>query len=576
MRNAPLSSGCAALSLVLLAGTAGAQVAADRPVSLPFPLVPVELVGSSALRLDVEPALLGELRDQRAATVSGVLFPEGEDFQEVSLALRRLDVVRPDAQLFVDGDLVGGHAELTAGFSAWIGSVVGEEDSDVYLAITSTGAHGWIRRGDAKATLIAQRNEDGSFEGAGSILVRTDDPAYVAAQVERPFRCEYQRVPADRAPQRGASDARPQGQGTISRSTTSAIEAPVAVESDHAFWQLFNNTTAAQNYALALFGSVSARYLDQINTAITIPYLALYSTPADPWQSPENGGGSVDLLFEFDDYWATSGFPNGAVLGHLISADFLGGGVAYYSGTQAVGLFCDPEFGTAVSSHIHGQTSFPTPLQDDFNWDFIVTAHETGHNWGTTHTHEFCPTPLDQCSPSFGSCQTSQVCQTGTIMSYCHLCPGGIFNSQTQFHPTVQADLTQAAIDANAAGCLPDYPLATTSPRNGTGVNPNGFAETSPPALGTAWTSTVDIALTGHSASILSISSNGPTTIPFGGFGELLILPPVLKPVDFGFGSHSIPLPNDSALLGVPLYVQASAVVPGLRFYNALDICLGH
>jgi len=68
----------------------------------------------------------------------------------------------------------------------------------------------------------------------------------------------------------------------------------------------------------------------------------------------------------------------------------------------------------------------------------MVTSHEIGHNMGTTHTHNFCPEPADSCAPSgyFGSCQTAQVCiTTGTIMSYCHLCSGGLANVVLSFHP---------------------------------------------------------------------------------------------------------------------------------------------
>jgi hypothetical protein len=452
--------------------------------------------------------------------------------------------------------------------------VAGEVDSEVFLAITSTGSRGWIRRGESKAMLVAEPNEDGTWTDASSVLIRQDDPLYVAAQPERSFECDYKRVPVGQA-------AMPSGQAQAGRAPKSppthkgspAFEAKMAVESDHAFWQIFFNTTAATNYALSLWGAVSSRYLGQMNTVVTIPYLALYTTPADPWVTPEMGGGTVDLLFELDDYWALSGFPNGAVLGHIISGDGLGGGVAYYSGTQGVGLFCDPVFGTAVSANMDGSTSIPVPLQDDFNWDFIVTAHETGHNWGTTHTHEICPTPLDQCSPFFGACQTAQVCQTGTIMSYCHLCPGGIFNSASQFHPVIAADLTTASLAA-AGVCLGDYYIATAATRNGTGVNPAGFAQVTPAVIGTNWQTTVNLGLTGHGVSLVLLSTNGPTTLPLGA-GELLIIPPFIKPASVAFGSHPIALPNDMSLLGVEVNTQGAGAVPGLQFYNAIDICIG-
>ena len=72
--------------------------------------------------------------------------------------------------------------------------------------------------------------------------------------------------------------------------------------------------------------------------------------------------------------------------------------------------------------------------------------HELGHNFSTPHTHNYCPVPIDQCAPAgfFGDCQTGEVCTTsGTIMSYCHACPGGLSNYTTWFHPIV-ADVMRA------------------------------------------------------------------------------------------------------------------------------------
>ncbi|MFM8784976.1 MAG: PA14 domain-containing protein, partial [Phycisphaerales bacterium] len=106
------------------------------------------------------------------------------------------------------------------------------------------------------------------------------------------------------------------------------------------------------------------------------------------------------------------------------------GGIAWLR--AACGLY-----GYSVSANLAG--SFPYPLVNNAggNWDIMVTAHELGHNVGAPHTHNHCPVPADSCAPSdyFGQCQASQVCiPTGTIMSYCHLCSGGMANIQLGFH----------------------------------------------------------------------------------------------------------------------------------------------
>ena len=224
-------------------------------------------------------------------------------------------------------------------------------------------------------------------------------------------------------------------------------ELPIAVETDYEFFQLFGNFTAAQVYAVSLFGAVSARYREQLQTVITLPYLGLYTTAADPWTSQGVGGTSVDLLYEFQTAWYPN-MPVDAALGHFLSGASLGGGVAWLDS------LCLPEYRFGVSGNLGGNLPLPV-AQGPLNWDFVVVAHEIGHNLSTLHTHDYCP-PLDECAPSgyFGSCQTKQTCvSNGTLMSYCHLCSGGMSNITTYFHPTVVSVIEARLADS----CLAPY-----------------------------------------------------------------------------------------------------------------------
>jgi hypothetical protein len=67
-------------------------------------------------------------------------------------------------------------------------------------------------------------------------------------------------------------------------------------------------------------------------------------------------------------------------------------------------------------------------------WDFMCASHEIGHNFGSGHTHCYSPV-VDSCC----TCATESQCpggtgagpvppEKGTIMSYCHLRPGGYGN----------------------------------------------------------------------------------------------------------------------------------------------------
>ena len=57
----------------------------------------------------------------------------------------------------------------------------------------------------------------------------------------------------------------------------------------------------------------------------------------------------------------------------------------------------------------------------------MVFNHELGHNLGAPHTHDLNP-PVDNCAS--GDCS---VTPNGTIMSYCHLCDGGLQNVMMRF-----------------------------------------------------------------------------------------------------------------------------------------------
>ncbi len=140
-------------------------------------------------------------------------------------------------------------------------------------------------------------------------------------------------------------------------------------------------------------------------------------------------------------------WPATADLAHFLSGDSLGGGVAY------VNVLCNQNFGFGVSANLNGNINWPTwtGAPGNFTWDFVVVTHELGHNFGSQHTHDYCP-PLDRC---YASCSGSTVCSRGTIMSYCHVSCGGLANIDLYFHP-VNADIMRERVNAS---CLDDAAL---------------------------------------------------------------------------------------------------------------------
>jgi Bacterial Ig domain/PA14 domain len=71
--------------------------------------------------------------------------------------------------------------------------------------------------------------------------------------------------------------------------------------------------------------------------------------------------------------------------------------------------------------------------------------HEMGHNFGAPHTHDHTP-PADGCGAN-----DCTLAYEGTIMSYCHLCTGGMSNISLKFHPYSVASMN-AHLAATSCG----------------------------------------------------------------------------------------------------------------------------
>ncbi len=122
---------------------------------------------------------------------------------------------------------------------------------------------------------------------------------------------------------------------------------------------------------------------------------------------------------------------------------------------------------------------------------------------------------------------------------------------------------------------------ATVTSRNGSGINPRTLTSSSPPALGTTWTSTLDCSA--HSGGIAAlVGAAAPALGPVLDAGQLLIdlagpLYATLVQVHTGRPLvFSQPIPAATTLCGTPAFVQGICFgVPGAKLSNALDLILG-
>jgi hypothetical protein len=155
------------------------------------------------------------------------------------------------------------------------------------------------------------------------------------------------------------------------------------------------------------------------------------------------------------------------------------GGVAF------VDVLCNPGMNYAFSD-VNGLST--VPAVPTYSWDVEVVTHETGHNFGSKHTH-WCGWmtgsggscgAIDNCysiesSSSCSSCSSTTNYSTapagwqGTVMSYCHLTsrgislangfgplPGGAIRNNVSNNicllPTINAALTATPICNNDGG----------------------------------------------------------------------------------------------------------------------------
>lgn len=424
----------ACCALWLLIGSASPQAAAQA--LRPFPLAP-----AADGTLVATPGALEDLaRHERLRLVDVTLPGSGP----LVLDLSRVPLAADGATWLVDG--VPAPMALDEGLTLWSGRVAGDPQGAAFFGFSRHGSRGWVLSGGRLVHLVAQPGPGGDWSSARATWATEEQLLASGARPDLP--CKAAEVSA---PQPGDLP-RPVTHAGVGDggSPLPLLEARLVVETDHEYFQLFNDLDAARAYALTLLGAVSDRYREQVGVILTVPYLALYTTPADPWFWNSNGGNCIDVLYEFQTAWAP-GFGGSPPLAgdvyHMLSGADLGCGVAYLPG------LCNPDYAFSVSGNLGGVTPFPvTP--GPLNWDFIVVAHEIGHNFDAPHTHSYCP-PLDECSPPgyFGPCQGQQVCTTeGTIMSYCHLCGAGMTNMTTWFHPQSVADMR-----AQALSCLAPF-----------------------------------------------------------------------------------------------------------------------
>jgi len=483
-------------TLAVLPPAARPQTQESQQSRLPFPLLPVRVGPDGALALEAAPEQVAALAARKQVVLDQVPLP---DAGEVSLGLHRLELSREDSLLVIDGrprplSEVAEHVQL------WSGSVLGDPGSFCFLALSPFGTRGVIRTGGASYHLSAAGGADAViFDGASGRAA-----GFVAGQAGPPRAgCASATIEQPRFPSPGALfQSAASGAGPdLGFSGNPLYEARIAIETDYQFYQLFNDSDQAAAYVLTVMGAASAIYEAQCTATFSLPYVGLHTGSNDGWSSPDGGYDTADLLYEFRAAWKNGGAPAAAHLYHFLSGADLGGGIAF------IDVLCDQSYGFGVSANLNGDLTLP--VTGPAPWDLEVVAHELGHNFSSPHTHSYCP-PLDQCAPNgyFGICQSSQVCiPNGTIMSYCHLCPGGLGNIELVFHDTVASTIRNAVLNSCLEPAPPDDELCVDQPL--------GIHTELDPLISTQAIATVTLGNCGDSGAILSFTATLTTPAPW-------------------------------------------------------------
>ena len=425
------------LAIASMSGVASAQTVA-------FPLVPIEGRTADVIPLELAEGELHGLSEFEEVVFTDVAVPGG---RSITLDLQRIDLERLEVGVRVNGAAWSGSLEDLQ-LSTWHGVVRGAPGSEVALSFSRFGCHGWIREADRLVHLMSDADPTDGWSRPRTRWVSDARVIELAGTPEVTCGTDRIATPIGRTRSVG-HDA----QATVLGGAQSLVlgnstfAASIAIESDYQYFQVFGNVNAALTYVVTLFAWASNRYETQVGTVLTLPYINFYTTPADPWTTPDTGGNCVDMIYEFQAAWMGN-VPMGADIGHFLSGANLGCGAGF------IGGLCDPTKNFSVCGNGNGQVPFPVSPHNS-NLDFYCVCHELGHNFGAIHTHDYCP-PIDECPSAayFGPCQTQQACTyPGTLMSYCHGC-GGFSNISTWFHDQVAQDM-RAFVELN--GCLPEY-----------------------------------------------------------------------------------------------------------------------
>ena len=346
-----------------------------------------------------------------------------DEYNNAELILEKFDITTPATKIVAgtqNGDVP---VDISGKFVSYRGKINGIYESLVSITFSN----------DRITGLVTNQNETyilSKIEQTGTVLYRTSD-----LKITRNFECgtEALGIPEQ------ITNLQKSLTGNFDASSSTLLKADIAIESDYETFTRFGSVENASIYLISLMSTVSAVYIRDVNVRLAVTYVRVWNTSADPYE----GTSSFDFLNTFRGYWNQNmqGIPR--ALAHYITTRSGNlGGVAWLNSLCAS---LSNGYGYAFSNINGSFVNLPV-----YSWDVDVVAHETGHNFGSPHTHNcsWQGGPIDTCYAVEGGCYSGPTfSRIGTIMSYCHLNGG-----KTLIFGPLPTDLIRQR--AEIAGCF--------------------------------------------------------------------------------------------------------------------------
>ncbi len=361
-------------------------------------------------RMSVDHILAANMNSRDVLVLSN--FPLDAN-QTVTLALRRAEVFAPGATLQVTTEH-GVEPLALPEDPAFVGHVVGFEDSLVAISISPDLVGGLIRIADQSWILSAGPASDGLVP----VIVPFE---HLPEALRTGHACAFDEL-AENAELKAQFPPLPQQENELPPFPCRMLDLAFETDRELLVTRFGGNQTQCTAYIQLQTAALTQIYTRNVNVRFRISFLNLW-TSADPWDQGNTG----NQLNQFRAWWLENRASVERDLAHFLSGRNLGGGVAWLGSVCNANAF-------ALSANLAG--FFPYPLVDHSgqNWDIMVTAHEIGHNIGSGHTHD-----IGSYDPIIDGCGNGDCSDAfnGTIMSYCHTCPGGMTNVNLDHHPRV-------------------------------------------------------------------------------------------------------------------------------------------